>query len=154
MTFRQGSSGYNEGRRLPSRVPTMFLAEQNHMPCTQCIVSSNVEPNARICTQLFSSAQMTAFVALLSLDACRQKAGRVDWCCCFTNKAYLKAEVRSPNTVFHIRLGLSRKCVIAIAQLFASSVICGRFVCLHRIHFKRPTAGGRFEWHAMGAADE
>ena len=28
---------------------------------------------------------MTAFVALLTMDANRQKAGRLDWCCCFTS---------------------------------------------------------------------
>ncbi|CAN0463557.1 unnamed protein product, partial [Hapterophycus canaliculatus] len=33
--------------------------------------------------------QMTTFVALLTMDANRQKAGKMDWCCCFTNNKYL-----------------------------------------------------------------
>lgn len=34
--------------------------------------------------------QMTAFVALLTMDANRQKAGKMDWACCCTNKAFLE----------------------------------------------------------------
>ncbi|CAM9553956.1 unnamed protein product, partial [Laminaria digitata] len=33
---------------------------------------------------------MTAFVALLTMDANRQKAGRIDWCCCFKSKKFLE----------------------------------------------------------------
>ena len=33
---------------------------------------------------------MTAFVACLTMDANRQKAGRIDWCCCFTSQKYLE----------------------------------------------------------------
>ncbi|CAN0568842.1 unnamed protein product, partial [Ectocarpus sp. 12 AP-2014] len=38
--------------------------------------------------------QMTAFVALLTMDANRQKAGKIDWCCCFTSKKYLQEQER------------------------------------------------------------
>eukprot|EP00752_Nemacystus_decipiens_P004731 g4312.t1 len=41
---------------------------------------------------------MTAFVALLTMDANRQKAGRMEWCCCFTSKRYLQ-EVGTPRDV-------------------------------------------------------
>lgn len=34
--------------------------------------------------------QMTAFVAFLTLDAKRQEAGRMDWCCCFKSKKFLE----------------------------------------------------------------
>ena len=34
--------------------------------------------------------QVTAFPALLVMDANRQIAGRLDWCCCFTSAKYLK----------------------------------------------------------------
>ncbi|CAM9952295.1 unnamed protein product, partial [Ascophyllum nodosum] len=34
--------------------------------------------------------QVTAFVALLTMDANRQNAGRFDWCCCFTSKKFLE----------------------------------------------------------------
>ena len=37
--------------------------------------------------------QMTAFVAVLTIDAKRQKAGRLDCCCCFTSKKYLAERV-------------------------------------------------------------
>ena len=37
---------------------------------------------------------MTAFVALLTMDANRQKAGKIDWCCCFTSKKYLQDQER------------------------------------------------------------
>ncbi|CAM9198844.1 unnamed protein product, partial [Ectocarpus sp. 12 AP-2014] len=37
---------------------------------------------------------MTAFVALLTMDANRQKAGKIDWCCCFTSKKYLQEQER------------------------------------------------------------
>eukprot|EP00903_Cladosiphon_okamuranus_P015713 g14505.t1 len=33
--------------------------------------------------------QMTAFVAVLTMDARRQQAGKIDCCCCFTSKKYL-----------------------------------------------------------------
>ena len=36
---------------------------------------------------------MTAFVALVTMDANRQKAGKIDWCCCFTSKKYLEEQV-------------------------------------------------------------
>ncbi|CAM9415157.1 unnamed protein product, partial [Ectocarpus sp. 8 AP-2014] len=36
--------------------------------------------------------QMTAFVALLTMDANRQKAGKIDSCCCFTSKKYLQEQ--------------------------------------------------------------
>lgn len=42
--------------------------------------------------------QMTAFVALLTMDANRQKAGRFDWCCCFKSKQFLE-EDRMPRGV-------------------------------------------------------
>ncbi|CBJ26537.1 conserved unknown protein [Ectocarpus siliculosus] len=38
--------------------------------------------------------QMTAFVALLTMDANRQKAGKIDSCCCFTSKKYLREQER------------------------------------------------------------
>ncbi|CAM9506157.1 unnamed protein product [Ectocarpus sp. 12 AP-2014] len=34
------------------------------------------------------------FVALLTMDANRQKAGKIDWCCCFTSKKYLQEQER------------------------------------------------------------
>lgn len=34
--------------------------------------------------------QITAFVALLTMDANRQKAGRMDWCCCFKSNKFLE----------------------------------------------------------------
>ncbi|CAM9260832.1 unnamed protein product [Ectocarpus sp. 13 AM-2016] len=37
---------------------------------------------------------MTAFVALLTMDANRQKAGKIDSCCCFTSKKYLREQER------------------------------------------------------------
>ena len=37
--------------------------------------------------------QMTAFVAMVTMDANRQKAGKIDWCCCFTSKKYLEEQV-------------------------------------------------------------
>ena len=37
--------------------------------------------------------QMTAFVALLTMDANRQKAGRIDWCCCFKSQQFVEEEV-------------------------------------------------------------
>lgn len=36
--------------------------------------------------------QITAFVALLTMDANRQKAGRMDWCCCFKSNKFLEEE--------------------------------------------------------------
>eukprot|EP00903_Cladosiphon_okamuranus_P022061 g20288.t1 len=38
--------------------------------------------------------QMTAFVAVLTMDANRQKAGRIDCCCCFTSSEYLAQRER------------------------------------------------------------
>ncbi|CBJ26534.1 conserved unknown protein [Ectocarpus siliculosus] len=38
--------------------------------------------------------QMTAFVALLTMDANRQKAGKIDCCCCLTSKKYLQEQER------------------------------------------------------------
>ncbi|CAM9899558.1 unnamed protein product, partial [Ectocarpus sp. 12 AP-2014] len=38
--------------------------------------------------------QMTAFVALLTMDANRQKVGKMDSCCCFTSKKYLQEQER------------------------------------------------------------
>ncbi|CAM9122089.1 unnamed protein product, partial [Laminaria digitata] len=40
--------------------------------------------------------QMTAFVALLTLDAHRQKAGRIDWFCCFKGQGF-PAEVNNTS---------------------------------------------------------
>ncbi|CAM9311933.1 unnamed protein product, partial [Ectocarpus sp. 12 AP-2014] len=37
---------------------------------------------------------MTAFVAFLTMDANRQKAAKIDWCCCFTSKKYLQEQER------------------------------------------------------------
>ena len=34
--------------------------------------------------------QVTGFVALLTMDANRQKEGRVDWCCCFKSRKFLE----------------------------------------------------------------
>ncbi|CAM9170392.1 unnamed protein product, partial [Ectocarpus sp. 8 AP-2014] len=34
------------------------------------------------------------FVAFLTMDANRQKAGKIDWCCCFTSKKYLQEQER------------------------------------------------------------
>lgn len=36
--------------------------------------------------------QMTAFVALVTMDLNRQAAGKMDWCCCCTNKTFLEEE--------------------------------------------------------------
>ncbi|CAM9414497.1 unnamed protein product, partial [Hapterophycus canaliculatus] len=38
--------------------------------------------------------QMTAFVALLTMDVNRQKAGKIDWCCCFTSSKGIAEQVR------------------------------------------------------------
>lgn len=38
----------------------------------------------------FSLGQMTAFVAFLTMDANRQKAGRIDWFCCFKSQKFLE----------------------------------------------------------------
>ncbi len=35
---------------------------------------------------------MTAFVAMVTMDANRQEAGRIDWCCCFTCKSHLEEQ--------------------------------------------------------------
>lgn len=45
-------------------------------------------------TQPNPPAQMTAFVAVVTMDANRQKAGKIDCCCCFTSKTYLAERVR------------------------------------------------------------
>lgn len=34
--------------------------------------------------------QITVFSAFLTMDANRQKAGRMDYCCCFTNRKHLE----------------------------------------------------------------
>eukprot|EP00904_Undaria_pinnatifida_P008203 jgi/Undpi1/4512/HiC_scaffold_18.g07866.m1 len=39
---------------------------------------------------------MTAFVALLTMDANRQKAGRIDWCCCFKSQQFVEEETWLP----------------------------------------------------------
>ncbi|CBN79517.1 conserved unknown protein [Ectocarpus siliculosus] len=39
--------------------------------------------------------QMTAFVALLTMDANRQKAGKIDCCCCFTSPKHPEKQQRS-----------------------------------------------------------
>eukprot|EP00904_Undaria_pinnatifida_P008204 jgi/Undpi1/4513/HiC_scaffold_18.g07867.m1 len=36
--------------------------------------------------------QVTAFVALVTMDANRQKAGRIDWCCCFKGQNFVEQE--------------------------------------------------------------
>ncbi|CAN0008284.1 unnamed protein product [Ectocarpus sp. 12 AP-2014] len=42
----------------------------------------------------FLQASKNTFVALLTMDANRQKAGKIDWCCCFTSKKYLQEQER------------------------------------------------------------
>lgn len=49
-------------------------------------------PRARACYS--PTNQMTAFVAVLTMDANRQRAGRIDCCCCFTSEKYLAGRVR------------------------------------------------------------
>lgn len=50
-------------------------------------------PPLSVCIITLSLVQVTVFVALLTMDANRQKAGRMDWCCCCTSKKFLE-EVR------------------------------------------------------------
>lgn len=58
---------------------------------------------------------MTAFVALVTMDANRQKAGRFDWCCCFTSKKYLAEQVRTRmNEIRRSR----RECVFLVSSGF------------------------------------
>eukprot|EP00752_Nemacystus_decipiens_P008590 g7670.t1 len=61
-----------------------LLGSQSALPAVQyfCLYAS-----VSILFDFF--LQMTAFVAVLTMDANRQKAGRVDCCCCFTSKKYL-----------------------------------------------------------------
>lgn len=42
---------------------------------------------------------MTAFVAFVTMDANRQKTGRMDWCCCFIDQASID-EVIKASVVF------------------------------------------------------
>lgn len=53
--------------------------------------------------------QMTAFVALLTMDANRQQAGRRDWWCCCVNKSFL-AEVNRFRYVLFIFGGVAGYC--------------------------------------------
>ncbi|CAM9869255.1 unnamed protein product, partial [Ectocarpus sp. 12 AP-2014] len=39
-----------------------------------------------------NAMMVTAFVALLTMDANRQKAGKIDWCCCFTSPKHLEKQ--------------------------------------------------------------
>ncbi|CAM9359742.1 unnamed protein product, partial [Ectocarpus fasciculatus] len=40
------------------------------------------------------ASKKNPFVALLTMDANRQKAGKIDWCCCFTSTKYLQERER------------------------------------------------------------
>lgn len=46
-----------------------------------------------------ASPQMTVFVALVAMDAERQKAGKMDWCCCFTNKSFLEQVLTTAGAI-------------------------------------------------------
>ena len=56
----------------------------------------NTSPHHRCCCRL----QVTLFVALLAMDANRQKVGRIDCLCCFTSKRF-KAKVSQKHNIKH-----------------------------------------------------
>ncbi|CAM9459401.1 unnamed protein product [Scytosiphon promiscuus] len=88
------------------------------------------------CTAIFfdfvlqaSGQHMTAFVALLTMDANRQKAGKMDWCCCCTNKAYpLLSPTDPPRFSFSLSLaqeGIQRGVALPSAGTGTTGVVQG-----------------------------
>lgn len=52
---------------------------------------------------------MTAFVALLTIDANRQKAGKIDCYCCLTSERYLQEQERQHQVGVRERMEMNVK---------------------------------------------
>lgn len=80
----------------PPRSPKQLICELAALQVRNTIIASRNQHGTnylptRCCPP---RKQVTVFTALLAMDLNRQNAGKMDWCCCFTSKAYLEASAR------------------------------------------------------------
>ncbi|CAM9710197.1 unnamed protein product, partial [Ectocarpus sp. 4 AP-2014] len=73
-----------------------LLGAQSSLPAVQyfCLYAATAILFDFFLQARANAMMMTAFVALLTMDANRQKAGKIDWCCCFTSPKHLEKQQR------------------------------------------------------------